>query len=95
MAESNFDADAELYEYDAPSEVVDLKELQDVEGDDKWFGEFSFSLQHISWWLLAIVVLLVLVFGPVGPNKARHSRCVWLTTYFSSPAFVLVVQFET
>lgn len=54
MAESNFDADAELYEYDAPSEVVDLKELQDVEGD-KWFGEFSFSLQHISWWLLAIV----------------------------------------
>lgn len=76
MAESNFDADAELYEYDAPSEVVDLKELQDVEGDDKWFGEFSFCLQHISWWLLAIVVLLVLVVAPVGPEEARYSRCV-------------------
>lgn len=46
MAESNFDADAELYEYDAPSEVVDFKELQDVECDDKWFGEFL-STAHL------------------------------------------------
>lgn len=76
MAESNFDADSELYEYDAPSEVVDLKELQDVEGDDKWFGEFSLCLQHISWWFLAIVVLLVLVVAPVGSNEARYSRFV-------------------
>ncbi|XP_011619069.1 targeting protein for Xklp2 [Takifugu rubripes] len=49
MAESNFDADAELYEYDAPSEVVDLKELQDVEGDDKWFEEQALGVdKHLS-----------------------------------------------
>lgn len=42
MAESNFDANAELYEYDAPSQVVDLKELQNAECDDRWFGKFSF-----------------------------------------------------
>lgn len=40
MAESDFDANAELYEYDAPSQVVDLKEFQNAEGDDQWFGEF-------------------------------------------------------
>ncbi|CAF91259.1 unnamed protein product [Tetraodon nigroviridis] len=38
MAESDGDAEAALYEYDAPSQVVDLKELQDAEGDDGWFG---------------------------------------------------------
>lgn len=43
MAESDFAANAELYEYDAPSQVVDLKELQDAEGDDKWFGKLSAS----------------------------------------------------
>lgn len=41
MADGDFDANADLYEYDAPSQVVDLKELQDAEGDDQWFGEFA------------------------------------------------------
>lgn len=44
MAESNVDANAELYEYDAPSQVVDLKELQNAECDDRWFGKFSFLI---------------------------------------------------
>lgn len=43
MAQSGFDAEEELYEYDAPSQVVDLKELQNAEVDDKWFGMFSFE----------------------------------------------------
>lgn len=44
MAESNFDANAELYEYDAPSQVVDLQELQNAEWDDRWFGKFPFFI---------------------------------------------------
>lgn len=35
MATSN----SELYEFDAPSHVVDLKELANTDIDDKWFGE--------------------------------------------------------
>lgn len=46
---ADFEADAELYEYDAPSQVVDLKELQDAEGDDRWFGKASPFLQWSSF----------------------------------------------
>lgn len=47
MAES--DSDAALYEYDAPSQVVDLKELQNAEGDDRWFGRFPFFFRRSSF----------------------------------------------
>lgn len=66
MAESDFDANADLYEYDAPSQVVDLKELQNAESDDKWFGKSVF----ITVQLPAIVVLMMRVAAPVGPNDA-------------------------
>lgn len=46
MAESDFDANADLYEYDAPSQVVDLKELQNAEGDDRWFGKCKTEHQN-------------------------------------------------
>ncbi|XP_026224636.1 targeting protein for Xklp2 isoform X2 [Anabas testudineus] len=36
MAETDGDA-SELYEFDAPSHVVDLQELENSENDDKWF----------------------------------------------------------
>lgn len=48
MAES--DVGADMYEYDAPSQVVDLKALQDAEGDDKWFGKFLVFL--LVCWML-------------------------------------------
>ncbi|XP_038577520.1 targeting protein for Xklp2 isoform X2 [Micropterus salmoides] len=38
MAESNGDASG-LYEFDAPSQVVDLKELQHAENQDEWFEQ--------------------------------------------------------
>lgn len=41
MAESDSGETSDRYEFDAPSEVVDLKELQNVENDDKWFGKSS------------------------------------------------------
>ena len=39
MAESERGDVSERYEFDAPSQVVDLKELENAESDDKWFGE--------------------------------------------------------
>ncbi len=41
MAEIDFGDPAESYEYDAPCQVVDLKELENAETDDKWFGKLS------------------------------------------------------
>ncbi|XP_029996937.1 targeting protein for Xklp2-like isoform X2 [Sphaeramia orbicularis] len=38
MAENDM-GDANLYEFDAPSHVVDLKELEDDKSQDKWFEE--------------------------------------------------------
>lgn len=39
MAEIDSSDASERYEFDAPSHVVDLKELQNADNDDKWFGE--------------------------------------------------------
>lgn len=39
MAESDRGDTSERYEFDAPSEVVDLKELENADTDDKWFGK--------------------------------------------------------
>ncbi|XP_036961315.1 targeting protein for Xklp2 isoform X1 [Acanthopagrus latus] len=39
MAESERGDVSERYEFDAPSQVVDLKELENAESDDKWFEE--------------------------------------------------------
>ncbi|XP_041802048.1 targeting protein for Xklp2 isoform X2 [Chelmon rostratus] len=39
MAEHYSGGTSELYEYDAPSQVVDLKELQNADNDDKWFEQ--------------------------------------------------------
>ncbi|XP_071331214.1 targeting protein for Xklp2 isoform X2 [Trachinotus anak] len=39
MAESDSDGSCERYEFDAPSHVVDLKELQDADTDDQWFDQ--------------------------------------------------------
>lgn len=39
MAERYSGGTSELYEYDAPSEVVDLKELENADNDDKWFEQ--------------------------------------------------------
>lgn len=44
MAESDSGDACERYEFDAPSEVVDLKELENAEYDDKWFGESSSNI---------------------------------------------------
>lgn len=43
MAESDPGDVSERYEFDAPSEVVDLKELEYSENDDKWFGKSLFN----------------------------------------------------
>lgn len=39
MAENDSGDTSERYEFDAPSQVVDLKELENAESDDKWFGK--------------------------------------------------------
>ncbi|XP_051282337.1 targeting protein for Xklp2 isoform X1 [Dicentrarchus labrax] len=39
MAERDSGDNCERYEFDAPSEVVDLKELDNAEYDDKWFEQ--------------------------------------------------------
>lgn len=39
MAEPECNDAAQLYEFDAPTEVVDLNEMVGSEMDDKWFGE--------------------------------------------------------
>ncbi len=40
MAEKDFGDTSERYEFDAPSEVVDLKELDNnADSEDLWFGE--------------------------------------------------------
>ena len=43
MAESDCGDASDRYEYDAPCQVVDLKELANTESDDKWFGKLSFN----------------------------------------------------
>ncbi|KAG8002948.1 Targeting protein for Xklp2-B [Nibea albiflora] len=51
MAESDSGDACERYEFDAPSEVVDLKELENAEYDDKWFGPSTSAAPNIvtSW----------------------------------------------
>lgn len=44
MAECESGDASERYEFDAPNEVVDLKELENAESDDKWFGTFLISI---------------------------------------------------
>lgn len=39
MAELECKDAAQLYEFDAPTEVVDLNEMEGSEIDDKWFGK--------------------------------------------------------
>lgn len=39
MAEPEAKDAAKLYEFDAPTEVVDFNEMEASEIDDKWFGE--------------------------------------------------------
>lgn len=99
MAESDFDANADLYEYDAPSQVVDLKELQNAESDDKWFGKFSPPSVHCaiaghcfnnacgcSCWCRMTHVICV---GPL------FKVCLMkLRSNLSNSAFVSLVQFE-
>lgn len=51
MAEHYSGGTSELYEYDAPSQVVDLKELQNADNDDKWFGKSPFKMLI---WLLVL-----------------------------------------
>lgn len=78
MAEGDYDAKAELYEYDAPSQVVDLKELQNTESDDMWFGKFAFSCRRCTLhrvmflWRSPSVVIMVPVSARVGPNGGRQ-----------------------
>lgn len=40
MAETDSGDASERYEFDAPSHVVDLQELENAANDDKWFGKF-------------------------------------------------------
>lgn len=53
MAESERGDVSERYEFDAPSQVVDLKELENAESDDKWFGE---SPLYICSWLIFLIM---------------------------------------
>nr|XP_046253926.1 targeting protein for Xklp2 isoform X2 [Scatophagus argus] len=39
MAESDSGDTSDRYEFDAPSQVIDLKELENAETDDKWFEQ--------------------------------------------------------
>lgn len=39
MAEQECKDAAQLYEFDAPTEVMDLNEMKGSEIDDNWFGE--------------------------------------------------------
>uniref|UniRef100_A0A3B4T9X9 TPX2 microtubule nucleation factor n=1 Tax=Seriola dumerili TaxID=41447 RepID=A0A3B4T9X9_SERDU len=38
MAQSDSEGLPELYEFDAPSHVIDLQELENADSDDRWFG---------------------------------------------------------
>lgn len=44
MADNDSDVAAERYDFDAPSHVVDFKQLETNEGDDQWFGEYLFFI---------------------------------------------------
>lgn len=44
MAENDSGDTCERYEFDAPSQVVDLKELENAESDDRWFGKSPSSV---------------------------------------------------
>lgn len=46
MADSDCGETSERYEFDAPSEVVDLKELENADTDDSWFGEY-FRMDYV------------------------------------------------
>lgn len=35
---------SERYEFDAPSHVVDLKELENADSEDTWFGKSPFKM---------------------------------------------------
>lgn len=39
MAEVGSSVPAERYEFDAPSHVVDFKQLENTDNDDTWFGK--------------------------------------------------------
>lgn len=42
MAETDSGDTSERYEFDAPSQVVDLKELENnADSEDMWFGKYS------------------------------------------------------
>lgn len=58
---------SEPYEFDAPSYVVDLKELANTEVDDQWFGEspqlhssFFGPQRHYVFLLNVVGVILTL-----------------------------------
>lgn len=44
MAETDSGDGPERYEFDAPSHVVDLQELEHAKNDDEWFGRFPRSI---------------------------------------------------
>lgn len=48
MAECESGDASERYEFDAPNEVVDLKELENAESDDKWFGTFLIFIFNVD-----------------------------------------------
>lgn len=47
MEETDSGDASERYEFDAPSHVVDLQELESAQNDDKWFGTFPRSILEL------------------------------------------------
>lgn len=49
MAESDSGGTSDRYEFDAPSHIVDLNQLETADNDDEWFGK---SRSNILMWLI-------------------------------------------
>lgn len=62
MADSSPSKASDRYEFDAPSHVVDFKQLDSTDVDDTWFGKLQ-SCRH---------VIMLSQFWP------QHPYCVWL-----------------
>lgn len=57
MAETDSGDTSERYEFDAPSQVVDLKELENnADSEDMWFGKYSNELS--DWYLVNVEIIL-------------------------------------
>lgn len=70
MAENESGDTSERYEFDAPSHVVDFKELVNAETDDKWFGKCPLHILKDT--LLGIQQVGIVMEGyKSGSNRQR------------------------